>query len=109
MPRGSDDPIQIKSIQLGDIKIHIISLLSAYAEQKNFDASLNIHIAGAGGGGGYTQGSERIYSYYLFVESGGKTYPFDIWAESLRQRLSTITGVPTEKIEIIPREEKEKG
>lgn len=98
MSRGSDDPVQLKSIQIGDVKFHIVSLQSQAIGQTQIAANLNIT-----GGGGYAQGNERQYSYLVIVETEGKALPYDIW-HSFQQRIMDATGIAAEKVEIIPKE-----
>lgn len=99
MPRSSDDPIQFRSIQIGDVKLHIVSLESQAAHQTQIAASLQI----TGGGGGYSGGTEKQYDYMVFVEFEGKVLPYDIW-HSLQQRIVETTGIPAANVKIIPQD-----
>jgi hypothetical protein len=94
VPRGSDDPIQSHTIQIGNIKFHIVSLESQVVGNTQIAANLQIT-----GGGGYTQGSEKQYKYVILVEFDGKVLPYDIW-HSLQQRIVEATGISANYVKI---------
>jgi len=99
MSRGKEDPIQLHSFSIGDIKLYIVSLESQILEHKQVAANLSV----TGGGGGYSQGDEKLYNYLIMVESGGSLLPYDIWSEAKR-KIVEKEGLPQDKVKIIPKE-----
>jgi hypothetical protein len=97
--RGKEDPVQLHSFSIGDIKLHIVSLESQTLEHKQVAANLSV----TGGGGVYSQGDEQQYNYLIMVESGGSLLPYDIWSEAKR-KIVEATGLPQGRVKITPKE-----